>query len=103
MCEYCVHTECHDFGVPDCKECATYVPDQELVSLTGDQVYLSFFLGFLSDVYAFTPSQKEVVQTHHMREGNLPANSKCLACRKSCWSAECLAGLRCEWCGTTVS
>ena len=31
MCEYCVHAECHDFSVANCKECATYVPDQELV------------------------------------------------------------------------
>lgn len=31
VCEYCVHTDCQDFSVPDCKECATYVPDQELV------------------------------------------------------------------------
>lgn len=75
VCEYCVHTECHEFGVPDCKECATYVPEQEL---------------------------KEVVQTHHWREGNLPANSKCHYCRKTCWSAECLAGMRCEWCGLTA-
>lgn len=31
VCEYCVHVECQDFSVPDCKECATYVPEQELV------------------------------------------------------------------------
>ena len=23
-------------------------------------------------------------------------------CRKTCWSSECLAGMRCEWCGITV-
>jgi len=23
-------------------------------------------------------------------------------CKKTCWSAECLAGMRCEWCGVTV-
>ncbi|XP_074599951.1 diacylglycerol kinase theta isoform X2 [Brevipalpus obovatus] len=74
-CEYCVHLDCQDFSVADCKECATYVPDQEL---------------------------PKVVQYHHWREGNLPPNSKCHYCRKSCWSAECLAGMRCEWCGWTA-
>ncbi|KAL5110455.1 Diacylglycerol kinase theta [Taenia crassiceps] len=39
---------------------------------------------------------------HHWREGNLPANSKCSSCKKTCWSAECLTGMRCEWCGVTV-
>ncbi|KAA3677994.1 diacylglycerol kinase (ATP) [Paragonimus westermani] len=36
---------------------------------------------------------------HHWREGNLPVNSKCASCRKACGSAECLTGVRCEWCG----
>ncbi|CAL8105233.1 unnamed protein product [Calicophoron daubneyi] len=40
---------------------------------------------------------------HHWREGNLPVNSKCAVCRKTCWSTECLIGIRCEWCGLTVS
>uniref|UniRef100_A0A0X3PW72 Diacylglycerol kinase n=2 Tax=Schistocephalus solidus TaxID=70667 RepID=A0A0X3PW72_SCHSO len=39
---------------------------------------------------------------HHWREGNLPVNSKCGSCKKTCWSAECLTGMRCEWCGVTV-
>ncbi|VDO91692.1 unnamed protein product [Schistosoma margrebowiei] len=43
-----------------------------------------------------------VQQSHHWREGNLPVNSKCASCRKTCWSAECLTGLRCEWCGVTA-
>lgn len=46
--------------------------------------------------------QLNVVQNHHWREGNLPANSKCHYCKKTCWSTECLAGMRCEWCGATV-
>jgi len=33
----------------------------------------------------------------------LPGNCKCVVCKKSCWSSECLAGMRCEWCGITVS
>ncbi|CAN7936885.1 unnamed protein product [Ixodes hexagonus] len=78
VCEYCVHLECQDFSVADCKQCATYAPSRNKVSL---------------------PS---VMQFHHWREGNLPANSKCQQCKKTCWSAECLAGMRCEWCGITA-
>ncbi len=37
------------------------------------------------------------------KEGNLPSNSKCIKCRKACWSAECLTGMRCQWCGMTVT
>lgn len=33
-CEYCVHADCQDFSVPDCKECATFVPGQELTTAT---------------------------------------------------------------------
>lgn len=43
-----------------------------------------------------------IPNAHHWREGNLPVYSKCAVCRKTCWSAECLTGFRCEWCGTTV-
>ncbi|XP_022709842.1 diacylglycerol kinase theta-like isoform X2 [Varroa jacobsoni] len=75
VCEYCVHLECQDFSVADCKQCATYT-----ASRTSKQ-------------------QSQPVQYHHWREGNLPANSKCQTCKKACWSAECLAGMRCEWCG----
>ncbi|GFG39878.1 hypothetical protein Cfor_03863, partial [Coptotermes formosanus] len=74
VCEYYVHTDCQDFAVAECKENATYVPDKELSS---------------------------VHHQHHWREGNLPGNSKCAVCKKTCWSAECLAGFRCEWCGIT--
>lgn len=74
ICEYFVHGECQDFAVADCKENATYLPGKEL-SLVHHQ--------------------------HHWREGNLPSNSKCVVCKKGCWSAECLAGYRCEWCGIT--
>ncbi|CAL1279215.1 unnamed protein product [Larinioides sclopetarius] len=75
VCEYCVHAECQDFSVADCKECATYVPSRD---------------------------QAKVTQYHHWREGNLPGNSKCQLCKKTCWSSECLAGMRCEWCGMTA-
>ncbi|XP_051154846.1 diacylglycerol kinase theta isoform X5 [Leptopilina boulardi] len=74
ICEYFVHTDCQDFAVADCKENATYLPGKDLVS---------------------------VKHTHHWREGNLPTNSKCAMCKKSCFSIECLAGFRCEWCGMT--
>ncbi|GIX91879.1 hypothetical protein CDAR_511782 [Caerostris darwini] len=75
VCEYCVHAECQDFSVADCKECATYAPSRD---------------------------QAKVTQYHHWREGNLPGNSKCNLCKKTCWSSECLAGMRCEWCGMTA-
>ncbi|GFS81264.1 diacylglycerol kinase [Trichonephila clavipes] len=29
VCDYSVHVECQDFGVADCKECATYVPSRD--------------------------------------------------------------------------
>ncbi|XP_008204918.2 diacylglycerol kinase theta isoform X2 [Nasonia vitripennis] len=74
ICEYYVHTECQDFAVADCKENATYLPGKDLSS---------------------------VKHTHHWREGNLPSTSKCALCRKTCFSVECLAGYRCEWCGMT--
>lgn len=76
VCEYCVHLECQDFSVANCKECATWVPGIDDSSI--------------------------VVQHHHWREGNLPTNSKCHLCKKTCWSAECLSGMRCEWCGWTA-
>lgn len=75
ICEYYAHVECQDFVVSDCKECATFVPGTQ----KGD-----------------------APQYHHWREGNLPGNSKCLHCKKTCWSSECLAGIRCEWCGVTA-
>lgn len=76
VCEYCIHPDCQEFSISDCRECATYVPDQTL---------------------------KDVVQKHHWREGNLPqTGSKCYCCKKSCFSAECLTGMRCEWCQMTV-
>ncbi|XP_012276766.1 diacylglycerol kinase theta isoform X1 [Orussus abietinus] len=74
ICEYFVHTDCQDFAVADCKENATYLPGKDLAS---------------------------VKHTHHWREGNLPSSSKCVVCKKGCFSAECLSGIRCEWCGVT--
>lgn len=76
VCEYCVHLECQEFSISDCKECATYVPDMRLYDIN---------------------------QRHHWREGNLPQGSaKCFVCKKSCWSAECMTGMRCEWCLMTA-
>ncbi|KAK0404839.1 hypothetical protein QR680_017658 [Steinernema hermaphroditum] len=75
VCEYYVHVECQDLAVSDCKEAATYVPNLDKAA------------------------QK---QHHHMREGNLPRDSKCVVCKKTCYSYECLAGMRCEWCGQTA-
>ncbi|XP_011648137.1 diacylglycerol kinase theta isoform X7 [Pogonomyrmex barbatus] len=75
ICEYFVHIECQDFAVADCKENATYLPGKDLSA---------------------------VKHTHHWREGNLPSSSKCAVCKKSCFTAECLGGFRCEWCGMTL-
>ncbi|XP_025091817.1 diacylglycerol kinase theta-like isoform X2 [Pomacea canaliculata] len=75
ICEYYAHLDCQDFVVSDCMECATYHPDRD---------------------------KGNIVQYHHWREGNLPPNSKCVSCKKTCWSSECLAGMRCEWCGVTA-
>ncbi|KAK7489220.1 hypothetical protein BaRGS_00019598 [Batillaria attramentaria] len=75
ICEYYAHIDCQDFVVSDCMECATYQPNRE---------------------------KGNIVQYHHWREGNLPPNSKCVSCKKTCWSSECLAGMRCEWCGVTA-
>ncbi|XP_044743500.1 diacylglycerol kinase theta isoform X6 [Chrysoperla carnea] len=74
ICDYFVHVECQDFAVADCKENATYLPGKEL---------------------------SWVRHEHHWREGNLPTNSKCAVCKKTCWASECLTGFRCEWCGIT--
>ncbi|KAK9758856.1 Ras association (RalGDS/AF-6) domain [Popillia japonica] len=74
ICEYYVHIECQDFAVPDCKENATYLPGKSLGLVHHE---------------------------HHWREGNLPSNSKCALCKKTCWTSECLSGYRCEWCGIT--
>ncbi|CAF1165004.1 unnamed protein product [Rotaria sordida] len=77
VCEYYAHEDCKDFAVNDCRETATYVPTRD-------------------------NSTTSVRHYHHWREGNLPTNSKCAVCRKTCWSSECLAGMRCEWCGITT-
>ncbi|PAV83429.1 hypothetical protein WR25_08674 [Diploscapter pachys] len=76
VCDYFVHVDCQDLAVSDCREAATFVPNY-LESSTH-------------------------IQYHHMREGNLPKDSKCVVCKKSCFSTECLAGMRCEWCGQTL-
>ncbi|XP_055331512.1 diacylglycerol kinase theta-like isoform X2 [Paramacrobiotus metropolitanus] len=75
ICDYYVHAECQEFAASNCRECATYTPGKE-------------------------PAQ--IIQYHHWSEGNLPNNSKCASCRKSCWSSECLCGYRCAWCILTA-
>nr|CRZ23305.1 Bm305 [Brugia malayi] len=61
VCEYYVHVDCHDLAVSDCKEAATYVPNLD---------------------------KNKQVQHHHMRESNIPRDSKCVVCRKA-------AGMKC--------
>ncbi|KAI6233488.1 Diacylglycerol kinase [Aphelenchoides fujianensis] len=41
-------------------------------------------------------------QFHHMREGNVPRDSKCVVCKKTCYSLECFTGMQCEWCTLTA-
>lgn len=73
LCEYYVHLECFEFSLCNCRECATYVPNQKLA---------------------------DVNLLHHWREGNLPqsSSSKCAKCKVRCYSCDCLSGYRCEWC-----
>ncbi|KAI6190737.1 Diacylglycerol kinase [Aphelenchoides bicaudatus] len=78
VCEYYVHVDCVDLGVSifkDCREAATFVPSLDKVSHK---------------------------QYHHMREGNVPRDSKCIICKKLCYSPECFTGLQCEWCFLTA-
>uniref|UniRef100_A0AC35TX59 Diacylglycerol kinase (ATP) n=1 Tax=Rhabditophanes sp. KR3021 TaxID=114890 RepID=A0AC35TX59_9BILA len=75
VCEYYVHVDCQDLAVSDCREAATY---------------------------AASIDQTNQKQYHNMREGNLPKDSKCVVCKKSCNSIECLTGMRCEWCSQTA-
>ncbi len=78
VCDYYLHEMCMEFAVPNCLESACYDPAKSL-----------------------TEASKCI--THHFQEGNLPQNSKCTRCRRACWSAECLTGMRCQLCGLTVS
>ncbi|XP_070533846.1 diacylglycerol kinase theta-like isoform X3 [Ptychodera flava] len=75
VCEYYAHAACQDFAVSDCLKIACYDPNKKE---TSSQVVF-----------------------HHWREGNLPANAKCLVCKKTSASTECIASKRCEWCGVT--
>ena len=77
VCDCYVHAECQEFAASNCRECATYTAGKE-------------------------GSSSQLTQCHHWTEGNLPNNSKCALCRKSCWSSECLSGYRCAWCTVTV-
>eukprot|EP00094_Tigriopus_californicus_P013915 TCALIF_13468-PA protein Name:"Similar to Dgkq Diacylglycerol kinase theta (Mus musculus)" AED:0.19 eAED:0.19 QI:0/0.93/0.75/1/0.93/0.87/16/63/974 len=77
VCDYFLHEICQEFAVPNCVESATYDPGKSLNELTRGT-------------------------THHFQEGNLPHNSKCVKCRKPCWSVDCLIGMRCQWCGLTA-
>lgn len=77
-CEVCscyVHVDCQDSALADCREASTYVPSLDR-----------------------TTSK----QFHHMREGNLARDAKCVVCKKGCYSAECLSGFRCQWCNLSV-
>ena len=75
VCDYHVHAECQEGALPNCRHASSHTPGRTLDDLRP---------------------------AHYWREGNLPTGAKCLVCRKSCWSGECLAGCKCEWCGLAV-
>ena len=77
VCDYYVHEACQEFAVPNCVEKATFDA-------------------------AKTLSDARNATTHHFQEGNLPNNSKCVKCKKGCWSPDCLTGMRCQWCGMSA-
>lgn len=74
VCDYYVHEACQEFAVPSCVEKATFDATKTLCDARN-------------------------ATTHHFQEGNLPTTSKCVKCKKTCGSAECLTGMRCQWCG----
>ncbi|XP_077990664.1 diacylglycerol kinase theta-like [Glandiceps talaboti] len=76
VCEYYSHAACLDFVVSDCRKISCFDPNKKD---TSSQVVL-----------------------HHWREGNLPANAKCFVCKKTCATTECIASMRCVWCGVTA-
>ncbi|XP_046839229.1 diacylglycerol kinase theta-like [Xenia sp. Carnegie-2017] len=73
VCEYNVHYACKDSAINCCKRSAT-----------------------------FTIKERKGENNHHWQEGNLPSGSKCYVCKKSCYSSECLAGVKCKWCPLTA-
>ncbi|XP_040569190.1 diacylglycerol kinase theta isoform X2 [Lepeophtheirus salmonis] len=75
VCDYYLHETCYEFAVPNCLESATYDPAKSLQDISRNQ--------------------------HHFQEGNLPPNSKCMKCKRACWSQDFLTGMRCQWCGLT--
>lgn len=75
VCEYYVHLHCLDFALNNCIEVAHYEEDVDPTTATIK---------------------------HHWRDGNLPTNSRCVVCKKSCASSECLTGMQCDWCYITA-
>lgn len=72
VCKYHSHVACKMSALNNCKNCAT-----------GDKKF-------------------KVNIDHHWVEGNLPHDAKCCVCSKSCSSTECLASMKCGWCGRTI-
>ncbi|XP_071481148.1 diacylglycerol kinase theta-like isoform X2 [Diadema antillarum] len=74
-CEYYTHLGCLDFVVSNCIRFLDYDESRDI---------------------------NKIMVHHHWREGNLPTNSRCLVCKKSCATHECLASMKCEWCWATA-
>ena len=62
------------------------------------------FTSFHGQASTYVPSLDRTTskQFHHMREGNLAREAKCVVCKKGCYSAECFSGFRCQWCNLSV-
>ncbi|XP_071810852.1 diacylglycerol kinase theta-like isoform X4 [Apostichopus japonicus] len=75
VCEYYVHLHCLDFALNNCIDVAHHDEDVDPTTATIK---------------------------HHWRDGNLPTNSRCVVCKKSCASSECLTGMQCDWCYITA-
>jgi hypothetical protein len=55
-----------------------------------------------ASTYVPTLDRTTSKQFHHLREGNLTRDAKCVVCKKGCYSAECFSGFRCQWCNLSV-
>lgn len=43
VCEYYAHVDCQDFVVSNCKECATYTPDNDRVGVCIKYQYMYMY------------------------------------------------------------
>ncbi|TGZ53488.1 Diacylglycerol kinase [Temnothorax longispinosus] len=104
VCNFVVHDRCLKAVVSPCSSIAASLIKNPVAHCWSEQVhrkrkFCNVCRKRLDDNLCI--HCETVRHTHHWREGNLPSSSKCAVCKKSCFTAECLAGFRCEWCGMT--